>query len=138
MNKKMEASKTIPGKATIYIEEDNILNIKMLKNSNIDLDTAKEIVKAASDITGNNKHVNLVDIRDMIFISREARVYFAKRERKNVLAIAILKNSVFHNSLVNIYFKINKPRIHTKAFDKAVDAIDWLREKLRENPASKK
>jgi len=133
MNKKMETSKTIHGKATIYIEEENILYITMLKNSNIDVDTAEEIVKAASDISENSIHGNLVDIREMSFMSREARIYLGQQKRKNVLAIAVLKHSLFHNALANIYMKFNKPRIPTKAFDKKVDAIDWLREKLREN-----
>ena len=128
----MESSKTIHGKVTISIEEENILYIKMLKNSNIDIDTAEEIVKVASEISGDKKHGNLVDIRDMIFMSRQARMYLGKQERKNVVAIAVLKNSVFHNALANIYLKFSKPRIPTRAFERKIDALDFLRGKLRE------
>ena len=129
----MESSITIRGKVSITMEEENILYFKMLKSSNIDIDTAKEIVKAASEIAGNQKHGNLVDIRDMIFISREARIYLGKQDRKNVIAIAILKNSAFQNALINIYMQFTKPGIPTKAFDKMIDALYFLREKLREN-----
>lgn len=127
----MKPSKNIEGKVSINMEEENILNIKMLKNSNIDIDVAKGIVKVASEISGNKKHGNLVDIRDMLFMSREARVYLGEQERKNVVAIAILKNSIFHNALTNIYLKFNRPVIPTKAFDKKIDALDFLRNKLQ-------
>ena len=126
----MESSKTIQGKAIINLEEDNILRIRMLPNSNIDIDAAKAIVEAASSISGQAKHANLIDIREMVFMSREARAYLGNQERKNVVAIAILMNSIFHNVLANLYFKFNKPRILTKEFDKEVDALDWLKEKL--------
>ena len=102
----------------------------MLPNSNIDIDAAKAIVEAASSISGQAKHANLIDIREMVFMSREARAYLGNQERKNVVAIAILMNSIFHNVLANLYFKFNKPRILTKEFDKEVDALDWLKEKL--------
>jgi hypothetical protein len=127
----VETSRTIPGKATLEIEEGNILRIRMLPNSNIDIDAAKAIVQAAKELSGTTKHANLLDIREMVFISREARAYFASQERKNVVAIAILMNSIFHNVLANLYFKFNKPRILTKEFDKEVDALDWMMEKLR-------
>lgn len=126
----MESSRTIPGIATIDIEKENILRIRMLPNSNVDVDAAKAIVKAASELSGTSRHANLIDIREMVFMSREARAYFGSQERKNVVAIAILMNSIFHNVLANLYFKFNKPRILTKEFDKEVDALDWLREKL--------
>ena len=126
----METSKTIAGIATVNIEEDKILKIKMLPNSNIDIAAAKAIVQAAGDLSGSAIHVNLVDVREMVFMSRDARAYFGNQDRKNILAIAILMNSIFHNVLANLYFKFNNPRIITKAFDKEVDALDWLREKI--------
>ncbi len=126
----MEPSKTIPGVTTIDFEEDRIVKIKMLPNSNIDVEAAKAIFETVNDMAGSVKHVDLVDVREMIFMSREARSYFGNMESKNILAIAILINSIFHNTLMNLYLKFNKPQIITKAFDKEVDALDWLRGKL--------
>ncbi len=97
----------------------------------MDLDTATAIVKAAGEISGSSVHGNIVDIREMVFMSRDARTYFAKQDKSSVIAIAILMKSLFHNALVNLYLDISGPAIPTKAFEKEIDAIDWIRHKLR-------
>lgn len=126
----MELPRNILGKATINFEEENILIIKILPNASIDMDTAKAIVEAAEEISGPAIHGNIVDIRNMVFMSRDARKYFAEQSKSNVVAVAILMKSLFHNALVNLYLDISDPATPTKAFEKDIDAIDWLREKL--------
>jgi hypothetical protein len=126
----MKLPRNVLGKATIDFEEENILIIKILPNASVDLDTATAIVKAAGEISGSSVHGNIVDIREMVFMSRDARTYFAKQDRSNVIAIAILMKSLFHNALVNLYLDISRPAIHTRAFEKEIDAIDWIRDKL--------
>ncbi len=127
----MKLPRNILGKATIDFEEENILKIKILPNASVDLDTATAIVKAAGEISGSSVHGNIVDIREMVFMSRDARAYFAKQDKSSVIAIAILMKSLFHNALVNLYLDISRPAIPTKAFEKEIDAIDWIRHKLR-------
>lgn len=129
----MELPRNILGKATINFEEENILIIKILPNASVDLDTAKAIVEAAEEISGPDMHGNIVDIRDMVFMSRDARKYFAEQSKSNVVAVAIIMKSLFHNALVNLYLDISDPAIPTKAFEKDIDAIDWLRDKLSQN-----
>ena len=133
----MELPRNILGKATIDFEEENILMIRILPHASIDLDTAKAIVKAAEEISGSPVHGNIVDIREMVFMSRDARTFFAKQDKSNVIAIAIIMKSLFHNALVNLYLDISRPAIPTKAFEKEIDAIDWLRKKLSEVQNSK-
>jgi len=133
----MELPRNILGKATVDFEEENILKIKILQHASIDLDTAKAIVKAAEEISGSSVHGNIVDIREMVFMSRDARAFFAEQEKSNVIAVAILMKSIFHNTLVNLYFNVSKPAIPTKAFEKEIDAIDWLRKILSEVQNSK-
>ena len=128
----MKLPRNILGKVTINFEEENILIIKILPNASIDLDVAKAIVEAAEEISGPAMHGNIVDIRDMVFMSRDARAYFAEQSKSNVVAVAILMKSLFHNALVNLYLDISGPAIPTKSFEKDIDAIDWLRTKLSE------
>ena len=126
----MELPRNVLGKATIDYEEENILMIKILQHASIDLDAAKAIVEAAAEISGSSVHGNIIDIREMVFMSRDARAFFAKQDRSNVVAIAIIMKSLFHNALVNLYLDISRPAIPTKAFEKEIDAIDWIRQKL--------
>ena len=134
----MELPRNVLGKATIDYVEENILMIKILQHASIDLDAATAIVEAAAEISGSSVHGNIFDIREMVFMSRDARAFFAKQDRSNVVAIAIIMKSLFHNALVNLYLDVSRPAIPTKAFEKEIDAIDWLRHKLSKVQNSKK
>ncbi len=134
----MKLPRNVLGKATIDYEEENILKIKILQHASIDLDAAEAIVKAAEEISGSSVHGNIIDIREMDFMSRDARTFFAKQDRSNVVAIAIIMKSLFHNALVNLYLDVSRPAIPTKAFEKEIDAIDWIRQKLSKVQNSEK
>jgi len=133
----MKLPGNIRGMATVDIEEEGILKIKILPNASIELDTAKDIVKCAGEIGGSYIHANLVDIRDMVFMSRGARAYFGKQDKAIVIAVAILMNSAFHGVLSNLYLTVTRPIIPTKVFEREVDALDWLRRKISEFPHDK-
>ena len=133
----MELPANIRGMVTVDIEEEGIIKIKILPNASIDVDTARDIVERAGDIAGSYIHANLVDIRKMVFMSREARAYLGKQDKSIVIAVAILMNSVFHGTLSNLYLTITKPRIPTKIFDREVNALDWLRKLLSDIPDDK-
>ncbi len=133
----MNLSGNIRGMATVDIEEEGIVKIKILPNASIDLDAAMDIVNRAGEIAGPYIHANLMDIRDMIFMSREARAYFGKQDKQIVVAVAILMNSAFHNALANLYINVTLPRLPTRVFNKEVDALDWLRKKISEIPPDK-
>jgi hypothetical protein len=133
----MELPRNVIGKATIDFVEENILMIKILQHASVDQDTAKAIVEAAAEISGSSVHGNIIDIREMVFMSRDARTYFAEQDKSNVIAIAILMKSLFHNALVNLYLDVSSPAIPTKAFEKEIDAIDWIRKKLNDSKNSK-
>ena len=134
----MELPRNVLGKATIDYVEENILKIKILQHASIDLDAAKAIVETAGEISGSSVHGNIIDIREMVFMSRDARGFFAKQDKSSVVAIAIIMKSLFHNALVNLYLDVSRPAIPTKAFEKEIDAIDWLRHKLSKVQNSKK
>ena len=133
----MELPENIRGMATVDIEEEGIIKIKILPNTSIELVTAIDIVKSAGKIAGPYIHANLVDIRDMVFMSREARAYFGEQDKDIVIAVAILMKSVFHGALANLYLTITMPRIPTKIFEREIDALDWLRKKLEDVPPEK-
>jgi hypothetical protein len=133
----MELPLNIRGMATVDIEEEGVIKIKILPNTSVDLGIAKDIVKCAGGIAGPFIHANMIDIREMVFMSREARAYLGKQDKAIVIAVAILMKSIFHGVLSNLYLTITKPLIPTKVFEKEIDALDWLRKKLSEIPHDK-
>lgn len=123
----------IPGKAKVGYDGKGILEIRMLPKSTIDLKAAIAIVDHALEITQKAVHCNLVDIRDMSYISNEAQKHFADQNNTHVPAVAILMNSAVQKNLTNIYFRFSNPMIPTRAFDNEDKAMEWLQSKLEES-----
>ena len=76
--------------AEISYHDEGILTMRMHKKSNIDIDEAKKLHEAASQLSSDKVHCNLVDIRNMTFMSSEARKYFGVQNKKTVKAIKIM------------------------------------------------
>ncbi len=127
----METTQSIPGIAEINYTKDRILFMRMHKKSNIDLDAAFQITEIASKITGNEVHANLVDIRQMVFMSSEARKHFGNQNKSTVKAVAIIMNSLLHKPLINLYMKFSPPLLPTRIFNDENMAIEWLNEALQ-------
>jgi len=125
-------SETIDNVATITLLENNILKIKFLKGSSIDVKESETIIELSSKIANNKLHANLVDTSEMMFMSRMARANFAKQDKSDVVAIAVVINSKMQSILGNMYLSINKPVITTKLFDNYTDAENWLETKFSE------
>jgi hypothetical protein len=125
----MAKKDTVPSLADITLHDNNILEMYFHKAS-INLDSAKKITDTASNLSGDVVHANLVDIRDMSFMSGDARKHFGSQDKSTVKAVAIVMQAKLHRPLVNLYLKISSPTIPTKIFDDKTDAENWLLEKL--------
>ena len=128
----MDREIVVPNKAEIKYVEERILKVRMLPESIIDLTSAKTIVELATNITGKEMHCNLIDIRQMSYISSDAQKHFSNQNNTYVPAIGVLMVSSVQKKLVNLYFSLLNPMIPTRAFDNEHVAMNWLRKKLIE------
>lgn len=117
---------TLPNKATISLDDNQVLTMKMLPKSDINANDATKICEIASQLSGSTIHGNLVDISEMTFMDKAARQVFSSQNKGTVPAVAIVSNSIIHKSIVNMYFTFSKPIIPTKAFDSREKAYEWL------------
>ena len=78
-------------------------------------------------------HGNLADVRNMTFMNNEARKHFSQQNKSSVAAIAVVINSKFQMTLVNLYQKINKPLLPTKFFEAQPKAEEWLSEMIAQH-----
>lgn len=129
----MEAKEIIPEIAEISYNNEGILIMRMHNKSNIDKEAAQKIINVANKLAGDKVHVNLVDIRQMTFMSSDARKQFGSQNKSTVKAVAIVMNSVLHRPLANLYLKFSRPSIPTRMFDNEEKAIEWLREIVQTN-----
>ena len=118
--------KELPGKAILTFQDNNILVFKILPKIDFTADDAVELVKIASELSGEKTHCNLVDISEAGLIDSGARDVFAKQKKKSIPAIAIVFKTTFQKCFVNFYLKFTWPYIPTKAFDDTDEATEWL------------
>jgi len=116
--------------AEISYHDEGILTMRMHQKSNIDLEEAKIIAEAASELSADRIHCNLVDIRNMTFMSSEARKYFGGQNKQTVKAVAVISNAAFHKPLINLYMKFSRPSLPTRFFNDEETATNWLKEQL--------
>ena len=122
MSKELVASCT---KAKIYSAK-NILFVIMDKETQIEINDAKEITQTLKDLEDFSKTAMLIDISKMLFISKDARKHFAEQTDPNIKAIAIIMSSAIQKTFANMYLKFANPQIPTRMFLSEDEAIRWL------------
>ena len=113
----------------IYFQ-GNIIIVRFLQNSNIDIIEAPLISEKVGELVKNTKCGILIDARDLMFITNDARKHFASQANPYVLYIALLINSVIQKSFANLYLKFAKPVIPTRMFNNYEASINWLKEQI--------
>lgn len=118
--------------ATFSLIEEGILRIGLLQNSEIDLAESKAMQQISLGITKGKKFVALVDARTQVVVSKESREWGSSAEgQKNLLAQAIIVDSLANKLIGNFIIQFHKPIAKTKLFSDEATAIEWLREQKR-------
>ncbi|MBC7865317.1 MAG: hypothetical protein IAF38_20240 [Bacteroidia bacterium] len=112
-----------------WLDEFGICHTEVKENSVIELKDAVENKEDVLTIAGEKIPPILVDLRKIKSISKEARDYFAMKNRKpGVKAIAMLIKSPVSKIIGNFFLGINLPSVPTKLFNSETKALNWLKE----------
>ncbi len=115
--------------ATFSLIEEGILRIRLLENSEIDLTESKAMQKISLEITKNKKFVALIDARVKVVVSKESREWGSSPEgQKNMVAQAIIVDSLANKLIGNFIIQFHKPIAKTKLFSDEISAMEWLKE----------
>ncbi len=118
--------------ATFSLIEEGILRVQILDNSEIDLEESKIMQKISLQITEDKKFVTLVDARVRVVVSKESREWGSSSEgQKNMLAQAIIVDSMANRLIGNFIIQFHKPIAITKLFSDETSAIEWLKEQKK-------
>ncbi len=111
-------------------EDETIVFIKYALKLEITLDVAKELVRTRLEYTKHKQHYTVIDFTNVLKVDKEARAYMNEEEHglKNIIAGAFLSNSIIGIFFINLYLKINKPKVPAKFFQNKQDAIMWLQQ----------
>ena len=112
--------------------EEGILLVCLLEGAEISLEDSKLMLEISLSIKGGEKFVALVDARAEITVSKESREWSTTPEaQKNMVAQAILVNSLANRLVGNFIIKFHKPIAKTSLFSDEQAALVWLREQKR-------
>ena len=117
---------------------DNIIYISFKENSNIDIESIKDMINNRLDFTGNEEHFLIIDLINVKNVSGEAKTHAFTSEDgvKNVLGGAFIASNPVSKLIANVLIKTSD-NVPTKIFLTSESALDWLSE-LRKNIKGKK
>lgn len=108
--------------------EKEILICSYKPHLEIDIATAKRIIKDRERFTEGKSYPVLIDFTNMKLVTKEARDYMNSPEGglKGLLGGAFLSKSVVATLFINLYLKVSTPIIPAKFFTDRKEAMDWL------------
>ncbi len=114
--------------ASLSMFEDGILHVHLFEDSEITIDESKLMFKASMEVTEGKKFVTLVDARAKVIVSKESREWGSTPEaQKNMIAQAIIVDSLANRIVGNFIIKFHKPTAKTRLFSDEESALAWLR-----------
>ena len=120
--------------AILSIDEDSILHIEFLPNSNHTLLKALDNLEAAKQLFEDDNYycLTIMDVRNVVGVTKEVRA-FAKTDEviKNHEAFALIVGSTLSRLLASFFLGVNKPKIPIKIFDEKGTAKKWLLDSFR-------
>lgn len=117
--------------ATFSLLEEGILVVRLLENSDVDLEESKQMQRKSLQMTSGKRFVSLIDARVKLNVTKESREWGSTPEaQKNMIAQAILVTSLANKLVGNFIIQFHKPKAKTRMFSDESQAIAWLKDQL--------
>ena len=125
---KIDEIKEVEIKSAFLSVRNGIVWLRIKPNFDIDVEFAKEGLDKRIELQNGKPALCVVDSRDMLNMTAEARKFIAEYEKEHNLniALAILSESLATNIIANFFIKFNKPYAPTKLFKDEESALAWL------------
>lgn len=114
--------------AKIFIDENNILQILLHRNSVVDYEDALDNALVIKRLTKGGACFKLVDIRYHVKFEIKAKKFIDSKDvQATTLARAVLINNSVKRVTFNFFIQFNSVQIPTRFFTKKDEAIKWLK-----------
>ncbi|HKC69185.1 MAG TPA: STAS/SEC14 domain-containing protein [Bacteroidia bacterium] len=117
-------------KYRLQVIEPRIIRLSVIENIELEQQDAKEIITDAVALANGETYAILFDANSNGTISFEAREEFAQSKKR--IAAAIVTNSLANKLLGNFFVNFHKPKTPSRMFTEDKEAIEWLREQIKE------
>lgn len=114
-------------KTQVFLEENDIIHIKIKPEQVIEVNDFKEIIKRIIELGLVKPRLILFEAGYHASVSPEVRD-FAAHPNANYLSLgdAIVIHTLAQRLMANFYVNFNKPSRPTKVFDNVDEAFTWL------------
>ncbi len=110
----------------IWIDDQGILNVKSIREGEMDLEEVQKCFKAYRDlICEHHKVLQLLDLTVPVSITKEAREYVDQKAPEFFKASAIISDSLAIRLIIN-FMHFFRPSLPLKMFSNKEHAIEWL------------
>lgn len=107
--------------------DDGIARSYVIPHVHIGIEEAKENSIAVNSLYKGEKYPLLVNITEIHSITKEAREFFAVRDREtNITCFAIVTKSEVGKMIANFFFIFNRTGVPARMFTDEKKAIAWL------------
>jgi hypothetical protein len=114
--------------AIVHLRDDGILHLHIKSHAEVDMTSAKEILKAMRMLGGGLKYPVLIEAGELARIDPEVRIFSASAEGNiYTLADAVAYESLAQKLIARFYLAHDKPVVPTEIFPDQAEAIEWLR-----------
>ena len=106
--------------------ENGILFSEYKHPFDMTLENSKEIYEMRAKISNGEGQYFCYDISKLKSMTSEARKYGEMNGQENLIASAIIVNSIFAKFIYSIFLQLYNVKIPTKAFKTKEEAVIWL------------
>ncbi len=110
-----------------FNSQEGVLYVELFPGNEISIEDSIEHAEASQKLTNGAIHCAFIKALGNIDISSEARKHGSNPEiQQNLIAQAVLVNSLATRIAGNFYIRFNKPPKPTRIFTNPEDAKSWL------------
>lgn len=112
----------------IWQDDEGFLWVRATEVTEIDLEEVKACFEAYAEMgIDQEKVLQVMDVRNSITVTREARDYAARHGHRFFIASAVISNSLSVRLIVNFFNFLYPKKVPLKMFGSEDEALKWLR-----------
>ncbi len=128
---KKETSVIKTDSAEIWLENKQILWVRILEGAEMDLKAMEKCFSIYSQFLGKKKTVQIIDARAVCTMTTEGKQYSALHSPDYLLATAVITDQLSVRLLTNFYNKLHNHSVPFELFKTEEEARAWLKPYIR-------
>lgn len=118
-----------------FWKQEGILYSVFKKPIYAGLEDTKSIIDLRHIISENENQYWVMDMKNLRYVSNEAKMYIDEKGHDFVQACAVVTCSFLNKFMIDIFINMKKSKVPVKSFSTEESAVAWLKEMQNSNNA---